>query len=186
MRDSKVHFLLQWIFPKVIPYLWDWVLVLGGVTLPRSGSFLGMSQPRIFCPSLSWMISEFQFHKCHETLKYELEELVQLLFVLEWQQKVWNSVRTRVCILSACWSSISKTIIHICDCFIAPSHSNYMDECRILTTLLRIGFLSPVSESSEYAISQSVFRCGLMVPWSLNQRIYFCQYLIFFCLHKLF
>ena len=34
--------------------------------------------------------SELQFQECQETEKYELEELVQLLFVLELRHKFWN------------------------------------------------------------------------------------------------
>ena len=40
--------------------------------------------------ALLWMEPEFQFHECQETAQNELEELVQLKFVLELLHKFWN------------------------------------------------------------------------------------------------
>ena len=63
--------------------LWD-------VTHPRSDSVLGIWLPKNFDLALSWKEFEFQFHECQETEKYELEELVQLSFVLELRHKFRN------------------------------------------------------------------------------------------------
>ena len=49
-----------------------------------------MTTPKNFDLALSWREFEFQFDECQEPEKDELEELVQLLFVLELRHKFWN------------------------------------------------------------------------------------------------
>ena len=159
--------------PNAIPYMWDWVLVLDEVTLPRSGSLNITTQD-----FLSFIVAD---------------GMVQLLFVAEQQQKVWNSgPHEGACTLLHAGVRSPKTIktIHICHCFVAPSHRNSMDESHSLTNSRKLDLFFQCLEVLK-AFSQSVSNCGVIVPWSLHQRIYFLRSHFFhcsiiFCLRKLF
>ena len=188
---TKFTFFCNGSFHRVIPYLWDWVLVLDEVPLPRSGSFLGTPLTRNFCPSLSWRWY-LNFNSMIATKLYNmnLKNWSNYCSFSNGSKESGIRVRTRVWKLSACWSSISKTIVHISNSFVAHSHRNSKEECCILTNSCKLDFF-PQRLKILNAFSQSVSRCGLIVPWSLHQRIHclrshFFQYLIIVCLRKLF
>ena len=180
---------LQWIFPKLILYSWDCVLDIGEVTHPRIGSSLGISRPRNFVPSF--------FRGGY----LNFNSVSAKIFFYNMNLKNWSNYRSfrngsidsgiRVCTrvyvlsLSACWSLISKTIIYISNCFVAHSNRN-----SILTKSCKLDFFLQCLKVLN-AFSHPVSGCGLVVPWSLYQRIYFLrshffQYFLIFCLRKPF
>ena len=75
--QQKIRFLFQQLSLAVIPYWWDWVLARDEVTIPRCGFVLDKWLHMKLSWKKSWKVSEFQFHKCQDTLQYELEALVQ-------------------------------------------------------------------------------------------------------------
>ena len=82
-------------------------------------------------------------------------------------------ISTRVCMLSACWSSISLTIINVRNGFVARPSRDSSRGCRICTHSRKLDILLQCIKSLK-TFSKSVSRCPIVAPWSLHQRIRTC------------